>query len=123
MSKQYVVLERSFINGRLYEPGETVVLEINEPGSNLKLASNKNVAAPASGEGGETNTGDVYVAARGAAGKFVVKDATGGVAGTFVGNKAEAEAEAARLNAGGLPLGETNTGGVTEPGGTTLPDA
>lgn len=42
-----------------------------------------------------------YVAARGAAGKFVVKDAAGQVVGTFTGNKAEAEAEAARLNDGG----------------------
>ena len=36
MSKRYEVLERSFINGRLYEPKETVVLEIDSPGSNLK---------------------------------------------------------------------------------------
>lgn len=42
-----------------------------------------------------------YVAARGAAGKFVVKDAAGQMVGTFTGNKAETEAEAARLNAGG----------------------
>lgn len=42
-----------------------------------------------------------YVAARGAAGKFVVKDAAGQVVGAFTGNKAEAEAEAARLNEGG----------------------
>ena len=36
MPKRYEVLERSFINGRLYEPKETVVLEIDSPGSNLK---------------------------------------------------------------------------------------
>ncbi|MCE4056299.1 hypothetical protein [Pseudomonas sp. Au-Pse12] len=42
-----------------------------------------------------------YVAARGAAGKFVVKDAAGQMVGAFTGNKAEAEAEADRLNAGG----------------------
>lgn len=42
-----------------------------------------------------------YVAARGAAGKFVVKDAAGQMVGTFTGTKAEAEVEAARLNAGG----------------------
>lgn len=122
MSKQYVVLERSFINGRIYEAGELVVLEINEPGSNLKLASNKNVAAPATGEGDDTNPDDVYVAARGAAGKFVVKNA-GGVAGTFVGNKAEALAEAARLNAGGLPQDDTNPDDVSATGVTILPDA
>lgn len=121
MPKQYVVLERSFINGRLCEPGDTVVLEINEPGSNLKLASNKNVAAPASGED-DTQKDVVYVAARGAAGKFVVKDAAGGVAGTFTGNKAEAEAEAARLNAGGLPLDDTQKD-VVDPDAAGLPDA
>ena len=38
MPKQYEVLERSFINGRLYEPGEVVDLEIDNPGSNLKMA-------------------------------------------------------------------------------------
>ena len=42
-----------------------------------------------------------YVAARGAAGKFVVKDAAGMVAGNFIGTKDEAEAEAQRLNDGG----------------------
>lgn len=36
-----------------------------------------------------------------AAGKFVVKDATGQMVGTFSGTKAEAEAEAERLNQGG----------------------
>ena len=47
----------------------------------------------------ETFTG--YVAARSAAGKFVVKDATGQVAGKFIGTKDEAEKEAERLNDGG----------------------
>ena len=37
MAKSYEVLERSFINGRLYESGEVVDLEIDNPGSNLKL--------------------------------------------------------------------------------------
>lgn len=36
MPKQYEVLERSFINGRLYEAGDSVELEIDSPGSNLK---------------------------------------------------------------------------------------
>ncbi|MNN10861.1 hypothetical protein D3C81_1237970 [compost metagenome] len=40
-----------------------------------------------------------YHAARSAAGKFVVKDATGHPVDGFSGTKAEAEAEAARLNA------------------------
>ncbi|MCY1396706.1 hypothetical protein D9M71_116880 [compost metagenome] len=36
MPKAYEVLERSFINGRLYEKGDTVVLEVDSPGGNLK---------------------------------------------------------------------------------------
>lgn len=78
-----------------------------------------------------------YVAARGAAGKFVVKDAAGQMVGTFTGNKAEAEAEAARLNAGGditkpEHLGQQDAGGndqggdgenTDDTGGAGLPDA
>ncbi|MBT9575530.1 MAG: hypothetical protein IV106_31265 [Pseudomonas umsongensis] len=103
MPKRYEVLERSFINGRLYESGETVVLEIDSPGSNLKLAGSKAAAAPAPNKDDDQQDA-AYVAARGAAGKFVVKDKDGVTVGVFTGNKAEAEAEAARLNAGGLPL-------------------
>lgn len=123
MPKRYEVLERSFINGRLFEPGDTVVLEIDSPGSNLKLASNKAGAAPAPAKDDDQQDGG-YVAARGAAGKFVVKDETGGLVGTFTGNKAEAEAEAARLNAGGLPIvkdDDQQDGG--DGGGDGLPDA
>ncbi|MNM07813.1 hypothetical protein D3C81_178680 [compost metagenome] len=36
MAKAYEVLERSFINGQLYEKGAKVVLEIDSPGGNLK---------------------------------------------------------------------------------------
>ena len=36
MAKEYEVLERSFINGQLYEKGAKVVLEIDSPGGNLK---------------------------------------------------------------------------------------
>nr|WP_315492519.1 hypothetical protein [uncultured Pseudomonas sp.] len=78
-----------------------------------------------------------YVAARGAAGKFVVKDAAGQMVGTFTGNKAEAETEAARLNAGGditkpEHLGQQDAGGEQgsdggagqdDTGGNGLPDA
>ena len=46
MSKPYEVLERSFINGRLYEPGEHVTLEIDSPGGNLKLVGAARAAAP-----------------------------------------------------------------------------
>lgn len=96
MPKRYEVLERSFINGRLYEAGETVVLEVDSPGGNLKPATGKAAAALAPG-------GDdaAFVAARGAAGKYVIKDADGGRVGEFAGTKAEAEAEAERLNQGG----------------------
>ncbi|WP_223528397.1 hypothetical protein [Pseudomonas sp. A-RE-23] len=44
MPKHYEVLERSFINGRLYEVGETVELEIDSPGGNLKPVSGKAAA-------------------------------------------------------------------------------
>lgn len=126
MSKRYEVLERSFINGRLYEPGETVILEIDSPGSNLKLVSGKAAAAPAPSKD-DTHQDGGYVAARGAAGKFVVKDAAGVTFGTFTGNKAEAEAEAARLNDGGEPQvakDETHQdGGNGDGDGNGLPDA
>lgn len=36
MAKHYKVLERSFINGRLCEPGDVVSLEIDSPGSHLE---------------------------------------------------------------------------------------
>ncbi|WP_223513973.1 hypothetical protein [Pseudomonas sp. GL-R-26] len=120
MPKRYEVIERSFINGRLYEPGETVVLEIDSPGSNLKLAGSK-AAQPKDDDQQDA----AFVAARGAAGKFVVKDAEGVTVGIFVGNKAEAEAEAARLNAGGVPLlkdDDQQDGGNTGDG-NGLPDA
>lgn len=136
MPKRYEVLERSFINGRLYEPGETLVLEIDSPGGNLKqLGGSSAPTASPSNQSGAAGTGLGYVAARGAAGKFVVKNGSDERVGEFVGTKAEAEAEAARLNAGGeiatLPnqsgaAGSAGgTGGVGgEPeGGSGLPDA
>ena len=55
MPKRYEVLERSFINGRLYEPKETVVLEIDSPGSNLKelgAAKAPTIQQDAGGDGG-----------------------------------------------------------------------
>lgn len=36
MAKHYKVLERSFINGRLCEPGDVVSLEIDSPGGHLE---------------------------------------------------------------------------------------
>ena len=135
MPKRYEVLERSFINGRLYEPGETVVLEIDSPGSNLKIAG---AAKPAQAPTIQKDADDLglgYVAARGAAGKFVVKDDKEQRVGDFIGSKAEAEAEAARLNAGGQIThptiqkdagGEQGSDGGTgqdDTGGNGLPDA
>ena len=121
MPKPYEVLERSFINGRLYEPGERLTLEIDSPGGNLKLlaaaASTTNAQAPQSG----------FASARTGGGKFLVKDAVGNVIGSFIGSKAEADAEADRLNAGGEPtnaqapqqLGsDTGSGTGTDEGGT-----
>lgn len=126
MPKRYEVLERSFINGRLYEPGESVVLEIDSPGSNLKLVGGKAAAAPATNQDDNHQDGG-YVAARGAAGKFVVKDAAGVTVGTFTGNKAEAEAEAARLNDGGepqVPKDDNHQDGESgDVDGSGLPDA
>ena len=119
MPKRYEVLERSFINGRLYEPGETVVLEIDSPGSNLKLSGGKAEAGQ-----GNTQQDAAFVAARGGSGKFVVKDAAGNVVGTFTGNKTEAEAEAARLNDGGVPAANTQQDAANGEGTTNgLPDA
>jgi hypothetical protein len=119
MPKRYEVLERSFINGRLYEPGETVVLEIDSPGSNLKLSGGKAEAGQ-----GNIQQDAAFVAARGGSGKFVVKDAAGNVVGTFTGNKAEAEAEAARLNDGGVPAANTQQDAANGEGTTNgLPDA
>ena len=138
MPKPYEVLERSFINGRLYEPGERLTLEIDSPGGNLKLlaaaASTTNAQAPQSG----------FASARTGGGKFLVKDAAGNVIGSFIGSKTEADAEADRLNAGGEPTnaqapqqlgsdtgsdtgtGEGSTGtadGGDGAGGSGLPDA
>jgi len=133
MPKRYEVLERSFINGRLYEPGETVVLEIDSPGGNLKIAGASKVVTVPAGQQDGGGPGLGFVAARGAAGKFVVKDDKDQRVGEFIGNKAEAEAEAARLNAGGqiaAPAGQQDGGAQGADGGndqdntdSTLPDA
>ena len=56
MPKRYEVLERSFINGRLYEPGETLVLEIDSPGSNLKqLGGSTPAPGKSNADDGDTN--------------------------------------------------------------------
>ncbi|QLG95280.1 hypothetical protein HZF02_26550 [Pseudomonas yamanorum] len=120
--------ERGYYGGGIKEVGETFNIAKPEhlgswmqPGKELA----KVVAQKYTG----------YVAARGAAGKFVVKDAAGQMVGTFTGNKADAEAEAARLNDGGdiakpEHLGQQDAGnndqagdGDDEGNETDLPDA
>ena len=49
MPKSYEVLERSFINGQLYEPGETLTLEIDSPGGNLRPVDDTESSAGKSG--------------------------------------------------------------------------
>lgn len=128
MPKRYEVLERSFINGRLYEPGETVVLEIDSPGGNLKQLGAQKAAQASTNQQDADGLGLGYVAARGAAGKFVIKDGNDQRVGDFIGSKAEAEAEAERLNAGGQAIASTNqqdADGDDQDGadGNGLPDA
>lgn len=83
--------ERGF-HGCLRNPGDEFAMPVKEgeslPGW-VELA----------GEGDEGGELKKYHAARSAAGKFVVKDATGHPVEGFLGTKAEAEAEAERLNA------------------------
>ncbi|WP_289140837.1 hypothetical protein [uncultured Pseudomonas sp.] len=123
MPKRYEVLERSFINGRLYEPGETVVLEIDSPGSNLKIAGAAK-AAPALA--GNPNTdGPEYSSKHNGGGRFIIVNKAGERVGEFTGAREDAEAEAARLNAGGeitAPVGNPNTDGDNT-SGNALPDA
>lgn len=125
MPKRYEVLERSFINGRLYEPGETLVLEIDSPGGNLKQLGAPKVAQASTSQSGADDLSLGYVAARGAAGKFVIKDGNDQRVGEFIGSKAEAEAEADRLNTGGQVIASTSQSGADqdETGSNGLPDA
>jgi uncharacterized protein YciI len=100
MPKRYEVLERSFINGRLYEPGETLVLEIDSPGGNLKqLGADKAASAPAAGKA--SDGAPEFSAKHNGGGRFIIVGKSGDRAGEFTGTKDEAEVEAARLNAGG----------------------
>jgi hypothetical protein len=124
MPKRYEVLERSFINGRLYEQGETVVLEIDSPGGNLKIVSAaKPAGAPPPGK--PNADGPEYSAKHNGGGRFIIIGKSGDRVGEFTGTKDEAEAEAARLNDGGEitpPPGKPNAehGGSDDDSG---PDA
>jgi len=87
--------DRGFYGGGIKEPGDTFILDDEAHFSESWMVEGKE-AKPRKRP---KYTG--YVAARGAAGKFVVKDAAGQMVGSFTGTKAEAETEAARLNDGG----------------------
>ena len=86
--------ERGYYGGGIKEVGETFSITKSEHLGSWMQPGKELAKTPE-----QKYTG--YAAARGAAGKFVVKDAAGQMVGTFTGNKAEAEAEAARLNDGG----------------------
>lgn len=119
MPKRYEVLERSFINGRLYEPGETLVLEIDSPGSNLKQLGG---AAPAAGK---TNPdAPEFSAKHNGGGRYIIIGKSGDRVGEFTGTKDEAEAEAVRLNAGGAALAAGKAiDDQDDTNGSGLPDA
>lgn len=124
MPKRYEVLERSFINGRLYEPKETVVLEIDSPGSNLKeLGSAK--AGGAAAPGKSNADGPEYSAKHNGGGRYIIIGKNGDRVGEFTGNKDEAEAEAARLNDGGeiTPAPGKSNADDGDTNGNGLPDA
>ncbi|USW94961.1 hypothetical protein NHF39_28025 [Pseudomonas proteolytica] len=86
--------ERGYYGGCIKEVGETFTIQ-----SKKHLGSWMVEGSELPEYGTETFTG--YVAARSAAGKFVVKDAAGQMVGAFIGTKEEAETEAQRLNDGG----------------------
>ena len=91
---QVTAKEKGSYGGGIKEIGETFTITSDEHfGSWMVKGKGLPDKEP------ETFTG--YVAARSAAGKFVVKDAAGQVAGKFIGTKDEAEIEAQRLNDGG----------------------
>lgn len=92
---QVTAKERGFYGGGIKDPGDTFVLTDKKHFSDQWMVT----GTEASAKDAPKFTG--YVAARSAGGKFVVKDAAGQMVGTFSGTKAEAEAEAERLNQGG----------------------
>lgn len=120
MPKRYEVLERSFINGRLYEPGETLVLEIDSPGGNLKQVGG---AAPTASK--TIADAPEYTAKHNGGGRYIIIDKSGERVGMHTGNKDEAEAEAARLNDGGeiTPTASKTNADQDDTTDSTLPDA
>lgn len=116
MVKPYEVLERSFINGKLCEPGDVVHLSIDSPGTNLReiKVSAQQVAPQA-----PQQPARYFVAYHLGGGRYGVKGSSDERVGDFTGTKEEAEAEAARLIAGGQPSSPDST----DSPGTNLPDA
>lgn len=142
MPKRYEVRERSFINGRLCEPGDIVTLEIDGPGSNLRLLDTPGQAVGAGGGVGQQSAGGApaaFTIKHNGGGRWIVIDTEGEKVGDFVGGKDEAQAEADRLISGGAPFvkpaepavdadaATTNTtgqaGGVGGGADSTMPDA
>lgn len=124
MPKRYEVLERSFINGRLYEPGETLVLEIDSPGGNLKVVSAaKGAGTPAPGK--SSADGPEYSAKHNGGGRYIIIGKSGDRVGEFTGTKDEAEVEAARLNDGGeiAPAPGKSSADQDDSDSSGLPDA
>lgn len=120
MPKRYEVLERSFINGRLYEPGETLVLEIDSPGGNLKQLGG---AGPSASK--TSSDAPEFSAKHNGGGRYIIIGKSGDRVGEFTGTKDEAEAEAVRLNAGGeiSPAASKTSSDQDDTTSSDLPDA
>lgn len=137
MPKEYRVTELSYINGRLYQKGEVVTLEIDSPGRNLELVSGVAVAAAAPAAGAAQFAAKHNGVGVGVGNYVVVRVADGSHASQVFKKddgqaKERAEAEAERLNAGGeiaiapvaAPAAPVTTGQEgLPPTGDGLPDA
>lgn len=116
--KRYEVLERSFLGGRLYHPGSFFVGDVGIPGKHLReVGGAVQASAPA---GKQTSTAELFKAKHNGpgvgAGNWAVEKIEDGSRASVVFKKddgdakAKAEAEAARLNAGGeIDLGATDS--------------
>lgn len=98
-----VVLEHSFINNRIYEPGEEVDYD---PGPDGKIGKNlRRLDSVVEQSGGEGGAGTGYAAKFNGGTRWRIVDAGGNWFSDFVGaSKEEAQAEADRLTAGGQPF-------------------
>lgn len=116
MVKPYEVLERSFINGKLCEPGDVVHLSVDSPGSNLRELKGSVQQAK---QQATQQPARYFAAYHLGGGRYGVKGSSDERVGDFTGTKEEAEAEAARLIAGGHL---SSSDSVDSPG-SNLPDA